>query len=246
MIEPPWIIGILKEGENITVLEGNHRICACKLLINPDLSPNDKLKKKFHKLAREWKDPRSSVECCIFDTRKEARIWLDRLHNGLQDGRGRNKWTSLQKQKWDNKPENRKAALTLKYAVQQGWISEDNAALTTITRFLSNEKLRDAIGIYFDEDGLSRIKKYTYLNIFWKVLFLDLINKTINSRFNKDRIEAYANKLISDNRNIFENDQDIDTLNEPVLVLSYSEENLENDNKQESTQGDSQPNTDKK
>lgn len=52
------MIGVLKNPENegddeYIILEGNRRICALMLLNNPDLAPNERLKKQFQRFKVE-------------------------------------------------------------------------------------------------------------------------------------------------------------------------------------------------
>ncbi|MEC9364083.1 MAG: hypothetical protein VYC42_12760, partial [Pseudomonadota bacterium] len=68
------------------VAEGNRRMCALKLLNDPDLAP-PKLRKSFEKLAAS-STPIKAVPGAVFTDAEAVRVWLDRIHNGPQDGIG--------------------------------------------------------------------------------------------------------------------------------------------------------------
>ncbi len=87
--------------------EGNRRICAIKLLNDPDLALAS-LRKGFEKLAQEW-TPVRSVSGVVFDTLEDVRVWLDRIHAGLQGAAGRNKWNAEQNARFDGENKNRSA-----------------------------------------------------------------------------------------------------------------------------------------
>jgi hypothetical protein len=182
-LNPLELIAILNIEKNIWhTLEGNRRVCAIKLLIEPELAPNAKIKKKFELLSSEWREPISELECVSFETREESSIWLDRLHLGEQDGLGRVKWNATQKQRRSDNPENKRALMVLDYALKQGWVSEDaiESKLTTATRYLNNENFRNNIGM---GDGHAALTRRRPLNIFNEVLrnfVTDLISSSVD------------------------------------------------------------------
>ena len=67
-----------KMSENVyTVAEGNRRLCAMKLLNDPELAPNSTLKKDFAELSKEWHEV-ESLPSIVFQSREDVKIWLDR------------------------------------------------------------------------------------------------------------------------------------------------------------------------
>jgi hypothetical protein len=64
--------------------EGNRRLCALKLLTDPERALAD-LRKPFQDLAQNW-TPITSLPAVIFDSMESARIWLERIHSGPQGG----------------------------------------------------------------------------------------------------------------------------------------------------------------
>jgi hypothetical protein len=77
--------------------EGNRRLCAIKLLNDPDLAPPH-LRKDFARLASESAGvPIKKINCIVFDDEDDLRFWVGITHNGAQAGVGRLDWDAQQK-----------------------------------------------------------------------------------------------------------------------------------------------------
>ena len=182
------------------VAEGNRRLCAIKLLNDPDRAPA-KFKKPFQKLAENW-EPISSVPGVVFHDQKRLRTWLDRLHGGEIGGIGRKSWNSEQKQRFAGEGRNQLAQSILDYAEDRGLITKDQrkGKLTTVQRFMSNQLLREAIGI--DASDLSNIKitrPADEVDKLLSIFFGDLLNgEKVNSRKNKPQIVEYSREIVSE------------------------------------------------
>lgn len=203
-LSPLELPATLKINENYwSVLEGNRRICALKLLLEPELAPNLKTKNKFIQLNSRWENKIVELECVSFETREESDIWLDRLHIGQQDGLGRVKWNATQIQRRSDRPENKRAIMVLDYAVKNDWVSEDaiNSKLTTATRYLNNQKFRNSIGLGNSFLDLAYCRPLNVFNNSLKTFVDDLINNDVNgnvsSRASKIKIERYGDKILS-------------------------------------------------
>lgn len=199
-LNPLDLIGVIKhESGGWIAVEGNRRACAIKLLADPDLAPS-KIRKKFEKFNKNWVDPFEKVECIAFDTRAEADVWLDRLHEGERQGTGRVEWNSRQKS--ERYAKNERTLLILNYALSQGWIDDTDiqGKLTTAQRYLSNPKLIKTIGIDPDKKELKHIKKLDVFNELLKTFIDDLVNSSVkglvSSRSNKTEIDQYADELL--------------------------------------------------
>lgn len=190
-----------KPDTSYLVAEGNRRICALKLLNDPDLAPPT-LRKSFEKLADGW-SVISVVPAAIFPSLEDVRIWLDRVHSGPQGGIGRKGWNADQKQRFWGGNKNRLAQMLLDYAESQGMINEDQreGKLTTAQRFLSNPIFRENLGLDTNNDEeLNRNRPKVDFDTLIKRFVTDLIGgKAVNSRMNKDAIQGYARTLSSTN-----------------------------------------------
>lgn len=179
------------------VLEGNRRFCALKLLSDPELAPPH-LRKHFEKLAQNWA-PIKSVHAVIFSSPDEARIWMDRIHNGLQGGIGRKDWNAEQKQRFDGGNKNKLAQALLDYAEQANMLTpaERHRKLTTAQRFIGNDVFREILGLdQSDPDGLKRTRPKQDFDTLLRRFIRDLVGgKDVHSRMNKSEIIDYARKF---------------------------------------------------
>lgn len=181
------------------VAEGNRRICALKLLNDPDLAP-PAIRKDFEKLSYGWNIIKA-VPAVVFKSSDDVRIWLDRVHSGPQGGIGRKPWNSDQKQRFWGGNKNRLALMLLDYAEEQKMIDaeEREGKLTTAQRFLSNPILRETIGIdVTNDEELNRTRPKPEFDILVKTFVDDLVaGKSVTSRMNKDAIQNYARNLVN-------------------------------------------------
>ena len=179
------------------VAEGNRRICALKLLNDPELAPAN-LRKSFGNLAKNW-SPAKTISSAVFPSLKEARLWMGRIHNGPQGGIGRKDWNSEQKTRFDGSSKNKIAQTLLDYAEKRKMISaeERKRKLTTAQRFLSNDVFRETLGVESaDPDNLSRIRPRSEFDTILQRFVRDLADgDKVHSRMNKDSIIDYTRGL---------------------------------------------------
>jgi hypothetical protein len=186
-----------KSDASYYVAEGNRRICAVKLLHDPDLAPAH-LRKAFEKLAEKW-TPINSIPAAVFNSVDDVKLWLDRVHNGPQGGVGRRQWHSEQKTRFDGGNKNKAAQALLDYAEAEKMISAEDrrGKLTTVQRFLTNDVFREALG--FDQtnpDEAARTRPKPEFDVIIQRFMHDLVGREhVNSRMNKEAIKRYARPL---------------------------------------------------
>lgn len=178
------------------VAEGNRRICALKLLLDPDLAPSS-IRSTLERLSNGW-SPIEQIEAVVFRSDDDLRIWLDRTHNGPQGGIGRRQWKPEQKQRFDGGTKNRLALSILEYAEASGLVTagERSRKLTTAQRFLANKAFRQTLGI--SEDASGQLLTERSPEDFHKLLgsfMRDMVENRAHSRMNKPDIEKYAQEL---------------------------------------------------
>ena len=120
------------------VAEGNRRMCALKLLNDPDLAPA-KHRKNFERLSISW-NPIPKIFAVIFKDKQDVDLWILRIHGGLQGGIGRKTWSAEQKTRHSGDRKNLLAQGILDYAERENVIqaAERKGKLTTVQRYLSN------------------------------------------------------------------------------------------------------------
>ena len=187
-------------GATYYAAEGNRRICALKLLHDPDRAPAN-LRKGFEKLATDWTQPITTVPGALFNNIADVKLWLDRIHNGPQGGIGRKDWNAEQKQRFDGGSKNRAAQALLDYAEAENMITPEQRAgkLTTVQRFVGNDVFSEVLG--FDQassDNVGRTRPKPEFDILVKRFMHDLVEKkNVNSRMNKTEVIRYSRPLAS-------------------------------------------------
>lgn len=194
-------IGKTKAGQaTYWVAEGNRRICALKLLSDPDLAP-PKFRKTFEKLAEGWLSPVTSVSGAVFTDQETLQIWLDRVHSGAQGGIGRKTWDAEQKQRFSGSSKNRLAQAVLDYAESEGMITKEQrqGKLTTVQRFLNPEAVQETLGIErAAPEELNRNRPKPEFDAMLRRFMHDVVEgKEVHSRKNKPDILKYARTLAS-------------------------------------------------
>lgn len=180
-----------------TAAEGNRRLCAIKLMTDPDLAPA-RLRKSFEKLSEKW-TPIKTVPAAVFSDMEEVRLWLYRVHNGAQGGVGRRDWNADQKQRFSGGTKNKAALALLDYAEAEKIISaaDRRGKLTTAQRFLGNEIFRDILGIdASNPEEILRTRPKSEFDILVRRFIKDLVEGVhVNSRMNRQAIIDYARPL---------------------------------------------------
>ena len=132
--------------------------------------------------------------------RDDARLWLERLHAGVQGGIGRKPWNSEQKTRFSGDRKNKIAQSLLDYAEEKGFLNKQQRRnrLTTVQRYLSNPLVRKAMGIDAENaDNVSRNRPEPEFDEAVKKFIDDLLHDRVSSRSNKPQIEQYAQDLRS-------------------------------------------------
>lgn len=181
------------------VAEGNRRVCALKLLLDPDRAPT-KLRKGFQKLADSWAGM-NPLQCALFESREAVDIWLSRIHDGEQGGIGRSKWDADQSQRHSGSAKNKLAMHLLDYAEETGLISKDDrkGKLTTAQRYLTKKPVQEALGLdVSDLENIRTTKSEKDFDALLGKFAADLKSNYANSRAKGSSVfEAYGRELSS-------------------------------------------------
>ena len=178
------------------VVEGNRRLCALKLLNDPDLAPPD-LRSTFEKLAEGW-TPIAQVSAVVFDARDDVRLWIERAHGGTQGGIGRKAWDAEQKQRFSGDKKNFAAQQLLDYAEEKNFITakERDRKLTTVSRYVSNPHLRESLGLDISTpEEVCRDRPGEDFDLMVHQFMRDLVEGDVHSRTKSDDIVQYARAL---------------------------------------------------
>lgn len=198
--------GVIEMDDNpghYIVVEGNRRVCALKLLHDPEKAPDTETRIALETLSQRFEVP-SSFLVVVFADRLAARPWIGLRHLGAQDGAGTRSWDASQKSRYaEAESPNQLALALLDRAEESGWIDakqRGRLAITTLTRYLSSPLVRAALGL-----NNNRELQYTHeasevdaaLRQFLADAFpcTDGSTPLVHSRSKKSERETYAREL---------------------------------------------------
>ncbi|MBL0734662.1 MULTISPECIES: hypothetical protein [Stenotrophomonas] len=135
------------------VLEGNRRVCALKMLHDPDKAP-DAFKKKVSDYKLKGQPIPSRIEVVLFDSEEDAEPWISMRHRGEDGGKGLRPWGVAAKARHAEKAGgatvNQLAAGLIDHALKAGLITQEQyeeLPITTVTRYLGNPIFRHTLGL---------------------------------------------------------------------------------------------------
>jgi hypothetical protein len=144
-----------------SVLEGNRRIAAIKLLSNPGLAAGRALEAEFKRVSSKANLP-AVVRCAVATSREEAKHWLELRHTGQNEGAGVVPWSAESTQRFRRqRGSHADRAISFLDAVSKAYprdVAINDAAkdvakekLTTLGRLVSDPDVRTAMGISFSD-----------------------------------------------------------------------------------------------
>lgn len=157
------------------VYEGNRRIAAIKLLMNPiffDFLDNQTLN-KAKKISNQLQSPINQVNCYVTNE-EEAFFIMERVHSGEDKGRGIKSWNSKEKDVFKVRRNNKKTlAYLIDFYVKKYFNNLDITSIisfTTIQRIFGNKKVRSKIGLnILDEKTFTKNRMQLILKISEKI-----------------------------------------------------------------------------
>lgn len=189
-----------------TVLDGNRRLAALRVLANPSaldgmVDVGDLTAQKLRKLAKDFK--LSDLEPLdVFDCKNEtqARHWIEAIHTGENDGRGVVGWDGIATARYRGKNSSLKV---LDFVKAVGKLTDQEAAslerfpITNLDRLLATPEIRDLLGLTLEGgDLMSDLPQNELLKPLKKVV-TDLASKTVTvgQLKGKDDRLKYVNSL---------------------------------------------------
>jgi len=153
--EPIWVTADPNDAGQYTVLEGNRRVAAFKMLDNPRLASGTELEAAFSAMAKEFaKNPRRVLEAQIFPSREDAWPWIERRHMSAASGVSLQGWRSLAVERHNAEKGGsvRRSLLVLNFLDDGSDTFGEvgaiiNAKATTVDRVLNAPALSEALGV---------------------------------------------------------------------------------------------------
>jgi hypothetical protein len=208
-ISPIDALLVVKNGSGYTVVEGNRRLAAIKLLSNPDLTAIQRYRRRFHDLGR-GRPPIHEVWCAIAANRDEARHWQELRHTGSRQGAGTVGWGTEATSRFHGiRGTQADRALIFIDAVEKAFLSngplQANIAtvrhdrLTTLGRVVSDPDARRELGVDFESGDLVTHYPTAELERGLAKLMSDLATTmTVAKVDNKDLRRKYIASIRSD------------------------------------------------
>lgn len=203
-----------RTNNSYLVLEGNRRITAIKLILNPNLiSNNNKLRERFLDLKSKLQKldtNLNNINTIVFKNEQDAIHWLKLKHSGEQKGVGTVKWNSQSKRRFKNKYEKDKdyclrlISLYKKYENLSIMKKKqlDSIAITNLERLINDPYVRDFVGLKLENSNI--LIKYPREEVLktLRVIFDDLCERKIqvNTIYSKQHRIEYVDSIKSKDR----------------------------------------------
>lgn len=155
--EPIWV-SRAESGGGYTVIEGNRRVTALKLLENPSLADGTEVEKDFRLLAPQFaQKPIRDLTAYVFEKYEDAKPWRRRRHLPTDSGVGLERWNHLAKARAlrDHGEGARRSLAVFEYLDDESeyWMATADALdtrWTTVERVLNTSALKDDLGLFID------------------------------------------------------------------------------------------------
>ena len=182
-------IVIKQPNGRYTVLDGNRRLAAIRLLADPRLVPLAVGPADFATRVEAPGLRPNHVACCLLPDRESAGPWLERIHTGQLDGVGVMPWSPVAQHRF--RPPSRRTQTSSAMAVL-GWLGERTAddkisqqigavlqrASTNLGRLLTDQAVRDLIGFKFEDHEVIAIAPEEALIRRFTAIVADLAGET--------------------------------------------------------------------
>lgn len=181
------------------VAEGNRRICALKLLHDPELAPSN-IRKQIQTYADKWIEI-DEVDVVVIRDAETRRFWMQRIHDGEQGGKGRKRWNAEQKTRFSGTGRNMLAQALLDYSEEESFLRKADRAgrLSHMARLAGNALVKEALGAVVDRgyDDLHRIRKKADFDFVLQILLEEARTKSLGSQANKTMIDGFVRTKIT-------------------------------------------------
>lgn len=160
----PMVIDAEDGNQNYVVVEGNRRLTAINLLLEPELAKDTPVYKAFSGLRKKHTESIPKVlNCVIAPNKASALVWINRKHaNGLE-GAGTEPWTAMAKARADVAQGMPRPDLdVVNFVLSNPTIDEKLRAhlegagfnLTTLLRLITTKELQNATGLALESGAL--------------------------------------------------------------------------------------------
>ena len=161
----PMVIDAADGNHNFVVIEGNRRLTAIQLLLQPELAKDTVLHAAFAKMHKNRADSIPKVvECVVAANKVDALTWINRKHKSGLEGAGTEPWLPMAKARAEvdqgiNRPDLDVINFVLNSPNLEKSVRHDLEGsrfnLTNLERLLTTKELQEELGLSF-KDGKVR------------------------------------------------------------------------------------------
>ncbi|WP_036308083.1 hypothetical protein, partial [Methyloglobulus morosus] len=184
----PMVIDAEDGNQNYIVVEGNRRLTAINLMLEPELAKDTVIYSAFSKLSKNHSDAIPKVlDCVIAPNKESALVWINRKHaNGLE-GAGTEHWSSMAKARADAEQGIPRPDLdVINFVLAHDDIDENvrhhlegaKFNITTLERLVTTKELQDAAGFTLKSGKLVAKTEPSWL----KAVLTDLVTTIANGK----------------------------------------------------------------
>lgn len=188
----------LDEKTTFFAAEGNRRLCALKLLHDPDNAPAQ-VRAAIERSSNQWTDPIDEIDVVVILDEERRRHWLNRIHNGAQGGVGRKQWSSEQKTRFSGTRRNVIAQALFDFAQTNDLIREEDrkGSFSHMARLVGNVLMADTLGLDASNgpEDLLRNRPYEVFELALKRVLDEAIKKKLGSQADKKAIDDFAHEI---------------------------------------------------
>lgn len=177
-------------SDKYIVVEGNRRVAAIKILLEPSLAllgQESSLKKQFDELGKQFSSRFNKLQCVIFQKREDATHWIQLKHTGENKGVGIVKWEGEAVARFNKSLGKPSIALqVVEFVKKHSTLDEttknniDDIPITNLSRLVHDPKVRDFLGMRLENGELcTDLPKVELLKGLTKIV-RDVANKKIN------------------------------------------------------------------
>lgn len=189
----------LSDSTPFVVAEGNRRVCALKLLHDPELAPA-KLRASIKNMLKGKEVP-DDIDVVVMLDSEERRHWMRRIHDGVQGGKGRKPWNAEQKTRFSGTKRNVVAQQLFDFAVRHSLMKEGERQgnFSHMARLVGNVVVAETLGIDTSNgvDELQRTRPFSEFILILTTVLEEAKNKKLGSQARKAQIDRFGRGLNS-------------------------------------------------
>lgn len=159
-LTPDPVVIMKDTNDDWVVKEGNRRITALKLMLNPSIINDKAIQKKLRIIAKQYDGSFTThIDCVVCKDEDTMLEYLDRLHAGERNGSGRIQWKPEQKHYYDEYRGRRSQyALAIKakeLVTNEGGKLKEPYKISNLQRVLQNPDVKKMLQFSWDGENIS-------------------------------------------------------------------------------------------